>query len=86
MASSSSSSQSEAMPPQRIKSALEAFFASEKDESVLRFIHAVLGDPEEYAKLPSDQRVKWAGSQPMTLGLIFAARAKLLEAILIREG
>lgn len=86
MASSLSSNHSEAMLPQQIASDAEAFFAAENDDSRLRFSQAILGDPEEYAKIPSNQRVKWTGSQAVTLGIIFAARAKLLEDILIREG
>jgi hypothetical protein len=55
----------------------------ENDNSARRFIQAVLGDPREYAKLPPEQRFKWTDSQPMTLGIIFAVRAKLLEEILM---
>lgn len=51
-----------------------------------QFAQAVLGDPDEFAKLPVDEKPTWRDGRPMTLEFIFATRAKLLELILRNEG
>lgn len=58
----------------------------EQEINFKRFFEAVLGDPRQYALTPAFARPTWRNGEPVTLGVIFAARVHLLEGILAREG
>jgi hypothetical protein len=50
------------------------------------FSKAVLGDLGQYAGIPTFPTHTWRNGEPISLGIIFAARARWLEEILTREG
>jgi hypothetical protein len=86
---SPSSNASGVVSPQSVMSnerSLEEYGELEERINFNLFSKAVLGDLGQNAGIPAFPTPTWRNGEPITLGIIFAARARWLEEILTREG